>query len=298
MRPIMDLPQRKAQGRARPEVLVLNPRLLHPIKSASLIACLLQSQEFEVTPHIASPFLRTIFTITLLLLPMVASAEDDAASSAGTGAADPLELPESEFATLFDAETLGGWVGAKDAYEIRNGMIVNRRGAAGNLFTENTYGDFEFRFEFRLSPGANSGIGIRSPLEGDSAYVGIELQVLDNTAEKYVNLQPYQYHGSAYGIAPAKRGALKPVGEWNEQFIRCVGSQLRVILNGETILDVDLERAAPDGKTADGRDHPGLERRRGHIGLLGHGDVVEFRNLRICELGQEDRAETPGDAEH
>lgn len=238
--------------------------------------------------YITIPCFREVFMITVALLPAMAAAEDHGSPGAHDGTAPRSDLPESEFTTLFDGETFSGWVGAKDSYDIRDGMIENRRGAGGNLFTEKTYGDFELRFEFRLSPGANSGIGIRSPLEGDPAYVGIELQVLDNTAEKYAQLQPYQYHGSAYGIASATRGALKAVGEWNAQSIRCVGRQLSVMLNGETILDVDLAQAAPGGKTKDGRDHPGLDRQQGHIGLLGHGDVVEFRKLRICELSQED----------
>ncbi|MCB0840632.1 MAG: DUF1080 domain-containing protein, partial [Bacteroidetes bacterium] len=107
--------------------------------------------------------------------------------------------------------------------------------------------------------------------------------ILDNSAEKYASLEPYQYHGSVYGIIPAKRGFQKPVGEWNEQEVIVNGSKVKVILNGTTIVDGDFLEASKDG-TMDGKDHPGLQRTSGHIGFLGHGDVLRFRNIRIKEL--------------
>lgn len=193
-------------------------------------------------------------------------------------------LKESDFTPLFDGKTLKGWVGAKQAYRVEDGAIVCVKGTAGNLFTEKEYANFVLRFEFLLTPGANNGLGVRSPLKGDPAYVGMELQILDNTAGKYAKLQPYQYHGSAYGIAAARRGALKPVGEWNQQEVMFVGDRLIVTLNKRKILDVDLKEVAPEGETVDEREHPGLKRTKGHIGFLGHGDVVKFRNVRICDL--------------
>lgn len=193
-------------------------------------------------------------------------------------------LKESDFTPLFDGKTLQGWVGAKKAYRVEEEAIVCVKGTAGNLFTEKEYADFVLRFEFQLTPGANNGLGIRSPMKGDPAYVGMELQILDNTAEKYAKLQPYQYHGSAYGIAAAKRGALKPVGEWNQQEVILKGDRLIVMLNKRTILDVNLKEVAPEGKTIDGHDHPGLKLTKGHIGFLGHGDEVKFRNVRIHDL--------------
>jgi len=156
-------------------------------------------------------------------------------------------------------------------------------GSGGNLYTAEEYGDFEFRFEFMLTPGANNGLGIRTPTRGDAAYVGMELQILDNEADKYKNLKPYQYHGSVYGVLPAKRGFLKPTGEWNLQTVIARGSRIRVVLNGETILDGDIREVSANG-TADGNKHPGLLNTKGHIGFLGHGDVVKFRNIRVRRL--------------
>jgi len=173
---------------------------------------------------------------------------------------------ESNFQTLFNGKNLDGWVGNKQSYRAENGtIVVDPKGkGGGNLYTEKEYSDFNFRFEFQLTPGANNGLGIHAPLEGDAAYVGKELQILDNTAEKYANLKPYQYHGSVYGIIPAKRGFQKPVGEWNS-------------------VDGDFMEASKNG-TMDKKDHPGLQRTKGHIGFLGHGDVLRFRNIRIREL--------------
>ena len=190
------------------------------------------------------------------------------------------------FVELFNGQNLDGWVGNKQSYKVEDGVIVidpNGGGSGGKLFTEKEYSDFIFRFEFQLTPGANNGLGIHAPMEGDAAYVGKELQILDNTAEKYAELEPYQYHGSVYGIIPAKRGFLKPVGEWNEQEVIVEGQKVKIILNGETIVDGDFLEASKDG-TMDGKDHPGLQRTSGHIGFLGHGDVLRFRNIRIKDL--------------
>lgn len=190
------------------------------------------------------------------------------------------------FEPLFNGYNLDGWRGNKTQYQAIDGMIVVDPGASGrsgNLYTEKEYADFNFRFEFLLTPGANNGLGIRAPLTGDAAYGGVELQILDNTASIYANLKPYQYHGSLYGVAPAKRGYLKPVGEWNSQEVIIKGSRYKVILNGTTILDVDAKEAIKNG-AMDGRDHPGLKNTKGHIGFLGHGSEVKFRNIRIKEL--------------
>ncbi len=187
------------------------------------------------------------------------------------------------FTSLFNGEDLAGWVGDKDSYTVNNGQIISRDGASGNLFTEEEYSNFILKFEFKLTPGANNGLAIRSPLEGNPAYEAIELQILDNTAEKYGELEPYQYHGSVYGVAPAKKGYLNSVGEWNTQEVIADGSRITVKLNGHTIANVDLAEI-DTANTVDGQDHPGLLREAGHIGFLGHGDEVAFRNIRIQDL--------------
>lgn len=189
---------------------------------------------------------------------------------------------EEGFKSLFNGKDLTGWVGSTNGYTVDDGAIMCIPDKGGNLYTKEEYADFHLKFEFKLTPGANNGLGIRAPLKGNAAYQGMELQILDNTARKYAQLKPYQYHGSIYGLVPAERGRLKPVGDWNSQEVICRGRNVRVILNGKTIVDANLDEATKDG-TADGREHPGLENEKGHIGFLGHGSKVWFRNLRIKE---------------
>ncbi len=188
---------------------------------------------------------------------------------------------EAGFVPIFNGKDLTGWTGDTKGYVIENGAIVCKPG--GNLFTEQEYSDFVFRFEFKLTPGANNGIGIRAPLTGNAAYDGMEIQVLDDRDPKYKDLHPYQAHGSIYGVVPAERDHLKPVGEWNTEEITAKGRQVKVVLNGVTIVDADIDKASTP-KTIDGNAHPGLKNTKGHIGFLGHGDVVEFRNLRVKDL--------------
>ena len=195
------------------------------------------------------------------------------------------EEAKAGFEVLFDGSNLDKWVGNKQGYLLDNGAMVVDPTAhgGGNIYTKDEYDNFNYRFEFQLTPGANNGLGIRAPLQGDAAYVGMELQILDSEAEKYKNLKPYQYHGSIYGVYPAKRGYLKPVGEWNQQEVIAKGTKIKVILNGQVILDTDIKDFIKNG-TPDKQNHPGLARTKGHIGFLGHGDVLRFRNIRIKKL--------------
>ena len=196
-----------------------------------------------------------------------------------------MASPAEGFIPIFNGKDLTGWTGNIKGYFVKDGKIIldPRRGGGGNIYTTGQYSDFVLRFEFRLTPGANNGLAIRAPLTGNPAYVGMEIQILDNTSPKYKNLKPYQYHGSIYGVVPAKRGYLKPIGEWNYEEVIAKGPHIIVKLNGTTIVDADIDKASAAG-TMDGRSHPGLKRATGHIGFCGHGDYVEFRNLRIKSL--------------
>lgn len=201
----------------------------------------------------------------------------------------PYTLSDAEkkegYKILFDGTNMHNWMGNTISYIIDNGDLVctPQKGNGGNLYTKEEYGDFIYRFEFQLTPGANNGLGIRAPLEGDAAYVGMELQILDNEADIYRNLHEYQYHGSVYGVIPAKRGFLKPVGEWNYEEVTVKGTHITVALNGTVIMDGDIAESRDKG-TLDHKEHPGLKRDKGHIGFLGHGSVVRFRNIRVKDL--------------
>jgi hypothetical protein len=161
------------------------------------------------------------------------------------------------------------------------------RQCGGNLYTSREYSDFVFRFEYRLSPGGNNGVGVRAPLEGDAAYVGMEIQILDDQNQKYKGrLKSEQHTGSVYDVIPARTGFQRPAGEWNEEEIWVEGSRIRVTLNGAVILDADLSLVKEPAVL---QKHPGLTRAKGHIGFLGHGTLVEFRSIRIRELGPGNR---------
>ncbi|HTB13663.1 MAG TPA: DUF1080 domain-containing protein [Bryobacteraceae bacterium] len=185
------------------------------------------------------------------------------------------------FTDLFNGKDLSGWryVGPKPgSYLVQEGLLVTASDCRGNLFTEAEYANFVLRFEFKLTDGANNGIGIRAPFEGDAAYQGMEIQILDHDAEMYKGkLRPAQYHGSIYDVFPAKTGFLKRT-DWNREEISANGSHIVVTLNGNVIVDADLSTVT-DPEVL--KKHPGLKRASGHIGLLGHDSRVEFRNLRI-----------------
>ncbi len=186
------------------------------------------------------------------------------------------------FESIFDGESFSGWKGPTDNYEIVDGGIRCKPGKGGTIYTENEYGDFAVRFEFKLPPGGNNGLAIRYPGKGDTAYVGMcELQVLDSEHPKYAKLDERQYHGSAYGMQAAHRGYLRPTGEWNFQEVTVRGPRIVVELNGSQILDCDVSQI---GEFMADTPHPGKDRERGHFGLAGHSDPVEFRNLSVKQL--------------
>lgn len=194
---------------------------------------------------------------------------------------------EAGFTDLFDGKSLNGWtISGKSGrgYIVEDGKIICPKDGGGNLYTEKEYSDFVFRFEFKLENGSNNGVGIRAPLQGDAAYVGMEIQILDDGADRYKGqLRPEQYHGSVYDVIAAKQGALKKVGEWNEEEIRAEGRHIKVTVNGKVIVDADLNSVTDPKKI---EKHPGLFRDSGHVGFLGHNEYVEFRNIRIQDLGK------------
>ncbi|MBO7391436.1 MAG: DUF1080 domain-containing protein [Verrucomicrobia bacterium] len=191
---------------------------------------------------------------------------------------------EEGFTQIFNGKNLDGWklVGGRGpGYVVQDETIVCPANGGGNLFTEKEYSNFILRFDVKLTPAANNGVGIRAPYEGDAAYMGMEIQVLDNEHKVYEKLQPWQYHGSVYGIFPAKRGFQKAPGEWNTEEIKADGRHITVTLNGTVIVDEDLNTVTNPGTIL---SHPGMLRDTGHIGFLGHGSEVAFRNIRIKEL--------------
>ncbi|MEM8668886.1 MAG: DUF1080 domain-containing protein [Planctomycetota bacterium] len=212
----------------------------------------------------------------------------------GTRAHAILEAT-ARWKSLFNGTDLEGWKGDVKGYVVEDGVLVCKKGGK-NLITEETFADFAFQFEFKLQESGNNGIGIRVPEGGHPSSAGMEIQILDHNGSRYSGvadmgqgrtrkmswLKPWQYHGSIYGIMPARTGYLKPPGEWNQQTIIAIEDHIMVILNGAVIVDTFLDGAIP----ADGKNHPGMKQRDGHLVLAGHNDRVEFQNLRISDYAR------------
>jgi hypothetical protein len=197
-----------------------------------------------------------------------------------------LTAAGEDFVPLFDGKTLNGWfvVNKKGpGFLVEDGVIVCPPDGGQKLMTEKQYANFVLRFEFKLEPDSNNGVGIRAPREGHTSTQGMEIQILDQSGPKYgpMKLHPEQYHGSIYDVIPARTGFLKKPGEWNQQEIIADGRQITIRLNGVTILDANLDMVKEPEVL---KKHPGLARKSGHICLLGHGTRVEFRNLSIKTL--------------
>lgn len=196
-----------------------------------------------------------------------------------------LSAQEPGFVSLFDGQSLKGWQMVKPhgpGYVVENGTIVCPADGGGNLFTDKEYANFILRFEFKMEPGGNNGLGIRAPLEGDAAYTGMELQILDDQHPRYKGkIKSEQHHGSIYGVFPARTGYLKPAGEWNQEEVTANGTRITIKLNGVVIMDADLNNVQEEAVL---KAHPGLRRKSGYLGFLGHGTRVEFRNIRLKKL--------------
>ena len=189
----------------------------------------------------------------------------------------------NDFKSAFNGKNFEGWAGPTNNYSVDHGSIQCMKGKGGTIYVNDELSDFSARMEFKLPPGGNNGLAIRYPGSGDTAYVGMcELQVLDDSAKKYAKLHPAQYHGSAYGMAPAARGYQRPVGEWNFQEVTVDGSRIKVELNGTLILNADL--ANVEKPMYDLGKFKGRLRKSGYFGFAGHGDAVSFRNISIRNI--------------
>jgi hypothetical protein len=192
------------------------------------------------------------------------------------------EKDEDAFTSIFNGKDFTGWEGPTENYEVVDGSVRCKPGKGGTIYTAKEYSDFVVRLEFKLPPAGNNGLAIRYPGKGDTAYVGMcEIQTLDNTSPKYKDLDPRQFHGSVYGMVAAKKGYLRPVGEWNYQQVTVRGSRIIVELNGTIITDADVSTVTEFMANS---PHPGKDRTSGHFGFAGHGDAVQYRAVRMKEL--------------
>lgn len=183
------------------------------------------------------------------------------------------------FTTLFNGKDLTGWKTKGNWFAQDGGVLAiePREGETGwkrydaYLWAEKQYGDFILDLEYKHPPKGNSGVFLRVGDLADPVNTGLEVQILDSHGKE----EPLTHHdlgGVIKTIGPSKNMA-KPAGEWNRMTITCKGSNLKVKLNGEQIVDVDLAKT-------DSKDKP----LAGYVGLQDHGLPLEFRNIRIKEL--------------
>ena len=190
------------------------------------------------------------------------------------------------FEPLFNGKDLQGWKvygGKMETWGVDNGVLFTRSKGGGWLLTDKEYSDFELRLEYRFEkPGGNSGVALRAPQTAEVSTKGIEIQLIDDTGYEKVHnykLKPTQHTGSIYGVVPPSKLPARGPGEWNKMRIVVKGRRITVELNGETVTDANLE----DHK-AHIKEHPGIERTKGRLGVQSHDGRVEFRDLLVKPL--------------
>ena len=197
--------------------------------------------------------------------------------------AAPLVAQEQGFVPLFNGRDLDGWEvkegrpGDKEKWSVKDGILTAQPGA-GWLATRKKYGDYVLKLEWRVPENGNSGVFLRVPDLKDKQHPhveGMEIQILDDHGPQYKDkLQPWQYSGSLYGVAPPSKAVYKGAGQWNAFEITCKGDHIAIVFNGEKIVSVDQSK------------EPKIDPRprSGYIGLQNHGSAVEFRNIQIQNL--------------
>lgn len=192
---------------------------------------------------------------------------------------------------LFDGKSLSGWRGYKteqapSGWRAVNGELVFD-GKGGDLMTAAQYGDFEMRFEWRVTPNGNSGVIYRiATTEPYPWHTGPEFQILHNAGHKDGS-NPLTSAGSNYAVNPPVKDVTRPVGEWNEARLIARGNHVEHWMNGVKLLEYEIGSAdwAARVKASKFDKIPPYGRTmRGYIALQDHGNVVGYRNLKIREL--------------
>jgi hypothetical protein len=171
-------------------------------------------------------------------------------------------------------------------WKIEGGVLHGSNPRGTWLMSEKEYGDFVLEFEFKLGETGNSGCALRAPMQGDPAFDGMELQMAD--VRYNPQAKDSELTGGLYRAVAPTRQVYRPT-EWNRYEITLKGSHLKVVLNGETIQDINLQEQNQSVKRHDGSDAPPIKDRpqRGHIGfqeLSRGGSHVQIRNARIQVL--------------
>ncbi len=198
------------------------------------------------------------------------------------------EIPEG-FIPLLNSQNMTGWEvidGKADSWDFKDGVVSCVAPGGGWIQTLAMYSDFELRFEYRLSPGGNSGISLRYPGQGNPSLEGLEIQLIDDQAEKYKNIQPEQATGSLYfAAAPQVRDAALPAGNWNHCVVKCVGQRLDVTINDKLVNEIDLTQISTQVEGV-ARTVAAIRSPMGAIALQSHSTRVDFRQIVLRDMTQ------------
>ncbi len=193
--------------------------------------------------------------------------------------------PAPGWRPLFNGRDLTGWTCKPAAWAVEDGVLARGKGGS-DIWTEEPFGDFILEFEFKLDHGTNSGVFFRTADIRDCVQTGIEMQVLDSYGKEAADKHDC---GAIYDCLAPRKNVVRKVGEWNHAVLTCAGSKINVVMNGEEIIDTNLDEWTEPHKNPDGtknkfrtayKDMP----RVGHIGLQDHGMPVWYRNIRILPL--------------
>ena len=198
---------------------------------------------------------------------------------------------EDGFISLFDGKTTDGWRGYRKptppaGWVVEDGALA-RKGGGGDLLSKDKFGDFELRFEWKVAPGANSGVMYRvTETEPASYMTGPEYQVLDN-GKHHDGRSPLTSTAALYGLYPAEQAETKPVGQYNDARIVVNGNHVEHWLNGKKVVETEINgddwnKRIAASKFKDWKKFG--QNPEGHIVLQDHGDPVWYRNIRIKKL--------------
>lgn len=190
--------------------------------------------------------------------------------------------------SLFDGKTLDGWgvMGDSECWVVEDGCIFLRAKGGRYLYTLDKYDDFMLSIDFKIEEGANSGVFLRWTDLEDPVQTGIEMQILDTYGREPARKNDC---GAIYDIMAPTRNTCKPAGEWNTTMLICDRNLITVELNGEKIVDIDLNLWTEPGKNPDGTKNKFKQAYKdmickGHIGLQDHGGKAWFRNIKLKPL--------------
>jgi hypothetical protein len=257
-------------------------------------------------PGFSGLFLGTVGV--LFVCGFLARAEDKKAEAADADSKTPNTLTEQEKAAgwklLFDGKTTAGWRAFRgksmpDKWHVVDGALVlqPRSGKqGGDIVTEDQYGSFDLKLEWKISPGGNSGIMYHvSESEAAPWFTGPEYQVLDN-AKHADGRNPLTSAASCYALYAPTKDSTRPVGEWNQARIVVRGKHVEHWLNGEKVVSYEFD--SPDWndrvKASKFKEMPKFGKEpKGYIDLQDHGDEVAYRNIKIRPLTEGE--EKPGE---